>query len=334
MQNEDEKKIDMVGDLKVRSEDIGFDADQMIACPRCGKSNPPNRTRCFYCSAEIESTFAGSGPIKLNLRRLEGWENGYNVILRTPAENVDVTEVARLFGGEPDHVEKLLAAESAVPLARLESERDAAIAEEFLKNLGLNVCVVSDIDLKIGKPNVRLRSVEFLPEGITATAFNTSEKRSFTAGEITSIVTGVLIESKIASVEKGRKKGERKTISETATASDDVLIDIYDASGEQGWRIQAMGFDFSGLGKDKGLLASENIGLLIDRIKQHFPAARFVDDYRGIMNSISTVWEPESRTDFGGLKKTGVWSSGFENVVRTSNLEQFSKYSRLQRILQ
>ncbi len=112
-----------------------------------------------------------------------------------------------------------------------------------------------------------------------------------------------------------------------------MLIDIYSADTEQGWRITTKGFDFSTLGKEKTLLAADNVRLLLERVKHFAPNALVADEYPELIGLLDEVWEIERRTDFGGLKRTGVWRAGFAKVARTSNLEQFGRYSRLQRIL-
>ena len=45
---------------------------------------------------------------------------------------------------------------------------------------------------------------------------------------------------------------------------------------------------------------------------------------------LGTVWEIESRNDPQRPKAFGVWQVEFGTVASTSNLNQFTKYSRLQ----
>ncbi|NOT47915.1 MAG: hypothetical protein HOP17_09245, partial [Acidobacteria bacterium] len=122
-------------------------------------------------------------------------------------------------------------------------------------------------------------------------------------------------------------------ILETATSTDDLVVDLYGSADEQGWRIMAKGFDFSGLGSEKALLAGDNMTRLLGKIRTFASAAKFVDEYGQVAGALSAVWEVDRRKDFEGLNRIGIWKSGFSSVVSTSNLEQFSKYSRLQRVL-
>lgn len=318
--------------MKIQSENIAFDPDELIVCPECRKPNPPNRTACLYCAAKLELPAGREGSVKLSFRPLENWENGFNIVYIPPAEKADVVSIARYLRSEPELMERMLSSKFPFPLARLESEADAGLAVKHLGDLGVTTRIISDIDLKIGKPNIRLRSVEFLGDAVQLTLFNTGERILISREQISLIVYGRIVESRTESVEK-RKKAERKVMSETATSSDDQLIDVYSAGSGPGWRITTKGFDFSPLGREKGLFAAENIQTLLDKLTAFAPSAIFIDEYVSQMGVLTSVWDVERRTDFDGLKRTGVWKAGFANVVRTSNVEQFTKYSRLQRIL-
>jgi len=318
--------------MRIQSENIAFDSDDLIACGKCKKPNPPNRGTCLYCAAALEIPDGRNGLLKLNLRTLENWENGFNIVFLPPCGRADTTAIGRYLKIEPEHVAEMLTVKAPFPLARIESGSDAETASKHLETLGVKTCVVNDVDLKVGRPNHRLRSVEFEGDAIYLSLFNTNERRAVKSSDVSLIVVGRVIDSKTEAVEK-RKKDERKVLSETATSSDDLLIDLYAAGEETGFRISTRGFDFSTLGDEKRLLAVENVELLLNRIRNSAAAAKFVDDYSEVMTALSLVWDLDRRTDFEGLKRTGVWKSGFANVHRTSNLEQFTKYSRLQRRL-
>ncbi|MGD9564302.1 MAG: hypothetical protein AB7F88_19135 [Pyrinomonadaceae bacterium] len=318
--------------MKIQSENIAFDSDQLITCPKCGKSNPPNRLNCLYCGGAIEIPDELRAEVKPNLRKLEAWENGFNVVMISRDETVDAVGAARYLGLDAGIFEEMLAANDPFPLARIESEMEAGLAVTKLSTLGIVSTVVSDIDLKIGKPNIRLRSIGFSDGDLLFTTFNTGEQFEIPGSEILLVVVGRIVESRLESVEKG-KKDKRKVLAETSASSDEVLIDIYAAGHEQGWRVATMGFDFSTLGKEKRLLAVENIQVLFEKLRSFASSAAIAEEYPNLINQLSEVWDIERRTDFGGIKRTGVMRSGFSTVARTSNLEQFTRYSRLQRIL-
>jgi len=318
--------------MKIQSENIAFDAGDLLDCNKCGRQNPPNRGNCLYCTAALEIPDTIAGQVKLNLRPLENWENGFNVVLIPPAELPNIDAVGKYLKYGPEQVGRMLEAHAPFPLARLGSETDAEAAVKVLAELGLNCRVISDVDLKVGRPNKRLRSTGFNDGRLFLTDFNTGELQKFESAEIILIVTGRIVDSKTEAVEK-RKKSERKVVSESATNTDDLIIDIYTAHNDTGFRISTRGFDFSGLGSEKRLLSVENIALLLAKLRVFARAAKVVDDYNGIMSALSSVWDIDRRTDFEGLKRLDIWNSGYSSVVRTTNLEQFTKYSRLQRLL-
>lgn len=327
---QDENKLS--DGTKIRSEDIGFDASEMAVCPKCGKSNPPNRTNCFYCAAEFDVSGADAKSLKIDLHPLENWENGSNVVFVPPAQAADISTAALYLKQDRDVVEKLLSASSPLPIARLASAAHAELARSALADAGVPTTIVSDIDLKIGKPNVRLRSVVFEDSLTEFAAFNTGERIRIGYDEIALIVVGKLVESRSESIEKGRK-GKRKVISGSDTAADEAVVDVYANMDGPGWRILTKGFDFSGLGERKELIAAENIRLLTEELAARSADAKVIKEYGEMRTALSSIWAEESHRDFEGMKRTGIWRAGFSSVVTTSNLDQFSRYSRLQRIL-
>lgn len=326
MQND--RDDEYVGGMKVRSEDVGFRADEMIECPKCAKPNAPTRANCFYCAQPISAAVHSGEFLKLNLRQLENWENGFNVVAAGPAA---VKEgVSGLFGRP---IDGLLTFDSFAPLARLESAEDAAAAKTYLEGIGLNVYVVSDVALKSGRPNIRVRSMTFLEDSIAAIPFNAGEAMTLTQDDIALVVSGRITESRSETFEKGRKKAARKVVDETLASNEMFVLDIYGRDDEQGWRVLSKGFDFSCLGGDKTMIVEENFTLLNERINRFAPKAKFDDSYNKLSDELSAVWDLERHRDSEGLKRTGLWQSRYASVVRTSNMEQFSRYSRLQRIL-
>ena len=249
-----------------------------------------------------------------------------------PAKDPDIAGISSYLAIDPDILRQILAAACPIPLARIESDSEASLAVRQLENLGVNALVIGDELLRAEKLPTRLRSIEFRSETIIASAFNTGEKIGITADDLVLIVPGVLTESRREAVEK-RKKKEVKVLRETETANDEKLIDIYIADERFGFRIPSNGFDFSCLGAQKGLLAGANMDVLEERLAGFASNAKVIDEYRAAISVLGSVWELDREKDFQGLTKTGIGRSGFANVARTSNLTQFTKYSRLQREL-
>lgn len=327
------KSGEVVGGIRVRSEEIGFAADELITCTACGKANPPNRANCIYCGGGLVGFSLGDGPPRLDLRKLESWELGHNVILIEAPDETGANAVSEVIASNGETVLGLFQAKAPVPIARLASMGDAEIAKEYLAGHGVRTTVIPDHLFKSFDPPQRLRRMAFDSDRVTLTLFNTCEVRVFRPDDIQLIVRGTMIESRHESIEKKKRNREKNVLSESLTRGEEVLIDIYSADESVSFRIRSTGFDFSGLGAAMGSLAAENINRMFELLVGFSLRAKVVDEYDRISSALSTVWDHETRKDFDGLKKAGIWKTGSTKVIKTDNLEQFSKYSRLQRIL-
>lgn len=326
---------DPLKNMPIQSESIAFKPEDMILCRKCGKSNPPTRFNCFYCAAELEISATGAHQPKLNLRKLESWEKGFNLIYfpeLTAHSDPDLASIERFLSVEREVLQNVLRLAKPLPLVRLESHQQAETAVQNLSRFGLSCLIVSDESLRAEKLPVRLRGMEFRDKSLVLTSFNKGEKNEVAAQDVLMIVTGALFESKTESVEK-RKKKELKVLHEMQTSSDEVLIDLYCSSDTDGYRIPGKGFDFSCLGTEKGLLAVENMRKLTSRLRDFAPDAVFVDDYVANRVVLDTVWEIDQRKDSLGLRRSGFGKTDFGKIVSSNNLQQFTKYSRLQRHL-
>ena len=316
----------------VQTEDIAFKPEEMISCGKCARTNPPNRLKCFYCGAKLEMTAEQAANIKPNLRKLENWEKGYNLIYAlTPNDGIgfDLTETAKTLNLQNEDLQKIIQAKKTLPIMRVESENEAQIIAKKLSERGFKISIVSDEALAAEKLPTRLRSLEYDDDKIILIFFNTDEIAEIKREDLVLIVSGAIYERKTESIEK-RKKGESKILDTTQTASDDILIDIYSRENSNGYRILAKGFDFSCLETEKGILAVENLKKLAAKLCEFAPDAKFVGDYLSVREVLGYVWEIEHRKDSQGLKRHSFGKFDFSNLATSSNLQQFTKYSRLQ----
>lgn len=320
-------------DPSFQSENIAFARASMLTCGSCSRSNPPNRLKCLYCGRGLEIPTHLAGPIHPDLRKLESWERGVNIIFRGISEVESVDKAAAILSLAREDLLKVVEAGEGIPVARVESEREAQLVIERLEKLGFQCSPVSDHALALDRSNIRVNGFELLPEQFGVRDFNTSEITRFAAYEIALIVEGVISKTKIDSIEKRRIRGESKLLDQSMIAADDPILDIYPANADVGFRVFPMGFDFSCLGDQKSLLARENWGRLVDMLKASLPNARFDDSFRRIRDSLAIVWPIEVRNETKGMIQTGFGKREFGSVSTTSNLEQFNRYSRLQRHL-
>jgi hypothetical protein len=333
-----EKKADEIHDddrlknLPVQTENLAFKPEEMIACGACRRTNPPNRLKCFYCGAELEIGELQTKNIKPNLRKLEIWEKGYNLIYQPDAKDfskTDLAEIAKLVNLESEILEKICKLKTALPIARIESEKEAEIVQKRLKEFGFETSVLSDEKLSAKNPPKRLRGLEFWDDKLILIFFNTDEIAEIALADLILIVTGAIFERRTESVEK-RKKGENKLLKATETSSDEMLFDIYARENPEGFRIFAKGFDFSCLEAEKEILAKDNLRKLTEKLKSVAPNARLVENYLTVRESLGSVWVTDEINDSKGLTRQSFGKFNLENITTISNWTQFNKFSRLQ----
>ncbi len=327
---------DWLKDLPLQTENPAFAPDEMINCEQCRRANPPTRSKCLYCGAQMEFSERQSRFLKPNLRQMETWEKGFNLIFVGDSEILDSSkfeEAALLLKTEKDFLPQIVEAKKPLPVARVETEKEAEIVQNRLLELGVETKIIRDEDLKIEKPARRLRAMDFWEDKLVLILFNVDEIREIDWLDVNLIVTGAIFERKVETTETRRKKGESKLLEASETASDELLIDVYSRQDEIGCRIERKGFDFFCLGAEKSLLAAENIRRLVGTLAEKAPNAKVVEDYLQIRGSLANVWQVEEKTDSQGLKRESFGSFNLGNITTVSNSAQFTKYSRLRRQL-
>jgi hypothetical protein len=318
-------------DLPAQTQLEGFKPDEMIACSKCQRLSAPNRLRCFYCNGELPVT--ETKFIKPNLRQLESWEKGFNLIYLPDSSNFagdKLSAVASFLRFEPEDLQGILSSRKPLPLARLESETEAQVVAQNLKEFGVETLVLSDEKLKIEMNPRRLRGMEFFDDKLVLILFSWDEIAEIARQELRLIVSGAIFVRKIESTERHQRKGENKILNTAEVSSDEFLIDIYSDDDSIGYRIETKGFDFSCLGSEKQLLAKENIKTLVEKLRAFAPDAKVNEDYRQIRAALNSVWELEQKKDSKGVQKKGFGKVTLESITIVDNLSQFTKYSRLQ----
>lgn len=317
-------------DPQIQTENIAFAPTEMAACTICKRPNPPTRTNCIYCGEELEKSSHRADLSRYPGRVLEQWENGYNLIIIEKFGEIETANLVQILSLDKDELSLILNLDCSLPLKRVESEAEAASIKTILGESGLKCIVVSDVDLAVEKPPTRLSAVKLLANRIILHEFNSGRELELESDKLALIVTGVISKSRIDSVEKRRRSADSVVLQESATVSDDSVVDLYFRGNEYGFRIRPIGFDFSSLGDDMGMLVRENLEKLISRLKHFGPNAVIVDNYPAVRFALGKIWEVEARTELLGMKKVGVGKSGFGSAITTNNLQQFTKYSRLQ----
>ncbi len=333
---QDEQFDEWLKNLPTQTENPAFGAAEMINCGACARLNPPNRLNCLYCGAELDISERQIQNIQPNLRKLEAWERGFNLIFEPDSSNqnaADFSNAARLLKVESAFLKQIAENGKPLPLARVESEKEAEILKTNLAAFHIKTRVISDETLAAEKSPRRLRGIEFDADKIVFILFNQSEIVEIDNADLLLIVSGAIFERKIEATEKRDKKGESKILDSRETASDESLLDVYSRADKNGFRIWAKGFDFSGLEAEKGMLVSDNLKKLVAKIQSVEPHTKFVNDYVKNRELLADVWEVEQRSDSKGWKRESFGKFNLGNVTTINNLMQFTKYSRLQREL-
>lgn len=322
---------DVATELEVKS----FKPEEMISCPRCARTSPPTRLKCFYCGADLPITETQAQSISPQLRKLESWEKGFNLILLPREKEIDdenFAVVKKATQLETEDLRKMLEAKTALPLARAESRTEIQIIQKKIAEAGYESLIVSDENLRPETPVRRLRRIELETDKLILVLFNSDEVVEMPREDLALIVVGASFERRVESTER-RKKRVNKVLETMETTADEILVDFYAKDDSVGYRINSRGFDFSGLENEKGILARENMQKLVGKLRLFAPAATFVENYLIIREILGKVWEVEQKKDSRGLQRKSFGRFELGNVTTTGNLAQFTKYSRLQRHL-
>lgn len=311
----------------------GFSHEQMVRCDECLRANAPTRVNCLYCGYALPVTEEAASLAKPSLRPLESWEQGYNsVVLRAPNSKPNdeiVNQVAALLRLEPQAIERVLAANCALPLARTATSAEAALIERRLNDLGLETITVPDLDLQVdSSPPCRLRRLELRPEDLVAYQVLSAVGLPIQWEELSLLVVGRLFVKQVELRERKSRKPEKEITYSSETAADEAVVDIYSSAREVSWRISAGNFDFSCLGESKSLLAGENFPRLIEWLRERAANAAVNDSYQAVRHCLDLVWPAPKRTESAGLKLKGS-RYGTAEIITASSEPQFTRYSRL-----
>ena len=318
-------------DLPNEPEIQRFDSDAMIHCEKCGRKSPPTRLKCLYCGTNLTVSAEQAEFLKPSLRKMDEWEKGFNIILKPGNSLENENEIAGLIHLEVDDLRKITAAGIELPLARSETLIEAEFLAKKLGEFGLASRIVGDEILDSEKPPRRIRGLEFRENSLLMILVNTNETSEIAFSDLKLIVVGAAFDKTIEEVEKVKKKDEGKKLGATEISSDEILVDIYGKDDSFGWRIGSKGFDFSCLGTDKGLFAKDNMPKIIDRLKSLSAEIEFDEDYLKFREELGKVWSVSQTTDSGGFQRSGLLGFKRSSVTKVTNVNQFTRYSRLRR---
>lgn len=320
-----------LGGIPLRSEEIGYSESELTKCPKCLRPNSPDRFECIYCGSVLGDR---EKDITIDRTAPEAWENGSDLILiNAGGSESSIAAAAKIIGLPQEVVADIVNARRPLPLTRLKDRASAEAISELLSEHAFDVKLVEDAEMRPTENPRRIRGVEFSDGEITFTDFNTHEKITVEVSDIELIVSGKLMTTRVESTEKIARKKEPKLIDRAELSTDTLLLDIYVRGDAKGARIISTGFDFSCLGESKAMFAAENMLLLTEKIRSLAGAEKYVGDYDECRNVLNAVWPVTTRRDSKGMRRSILKGSSVESVATSDNLEQFTRFSRLNRIL-
>jgi hypothetical protein len=332
----DNENIPFLGPVEP-SEPQGFSAEQMIRCEECLRANPPTRITCLYCVAPLPLTEASTRLRKPVLRPPEKHQLGYNTILlpqdQVPSQEI-CAEAAELLKLSVENLHEILASGTPLPVARTASREEAELVFNRMQDLGLSCLSLCDQELGLTDNAVkRVKSMAFADEYLTIQLAGATEETVVAWTDIILILTARLIETKVEISERITRKPEKEILDASEFFRDEAVIDFYTAAHSWTWRVTANGFDFSCLGKEKALIASENFNRLQRLISSRSVNATIDESYQRLRNVLELAWatQPDIQSSGWRRERPGKLSVGM--ATTRSNETQFTRYSRLRHYL-
>jgi hypothetical protein len=340
---DEEKDFLLPDDLSATPAPRGFPAGQMVACEECLRANPPTRMRCLYCGVPLPSTETTAALRRPVLRPLEEWERGFNVVLLPRAAKEisaqSLGEACDLLRLERTHLQELVSANCALPLALVRSAEEADLITERLGALGFSVETFPDEALAPATQTPRrIRALDVAhPSHVVGRTSVEDAGCAIAWTEVALLVVGRIYTRRIELEERPERFKARNEIKEARElASDEAVLDIHtfaDDGDRASWRIMADGFDYSCLGERKTLLARDNFVTLVKLLRERATAHAFDEDYGRVRQLLSAAWPPQEHTQSRGLRRERPGKFNTEALTIVSNETQFTRYSRLRRLL-
>jgi hypothetical protein len=223
-----------------------------------------------------------------------------------------------------------------MPVARTASREEAELVSARLRDLGLDCLTLSDEDLGLSFSDnavKRVRSMTFDDERVTIYQAGAAEVTEAVWADIVLIVRGRLFETRLEIKERKTGKTENEILDTSEFFRDETVIDFYTASHASTWRVSAGGFDFSCLGREKALVANENIGRLQRLIVGKAVNAHVDDSYARMRNLLELAWSTQPETQSSGWRRERPGKLSVGMATTRSNEIQFTRYSRLRCLL-
>ena len=331
----DNENMPFLDDASLVPERQGFAPNEMVRCDVCLRSNPPTRANCLYCAAALPAAKRIIEQPSVVLKPIADSILGFNCILISHDANsaTNISNAAQLLNISSAELEKIIVAEVPLPLARTNTSAEAELIVKQLSSLGFEVKIVSDAELGSVESDVRsIRAATISESGMTLKQIGGSEGVHVAWSEIVLIVSGRLLSKRVESAEQKHRRGEVEVLEAAEFFTDEMVVDLYIKARAESFRIVATKFDFSSL-PGRGLLTAENFGKLLNLIRTNANEARYDDSYLRVRQNLDLVWHAEQRKGSAGWRRDRPGKYALEAITESSNVNQFTRYSRLRYLL-
>jgi hypothetical protein len=272
------------------------------------------------------------------LRQPEKHELGYNNILlpvQSDMTRESVSEAAALLKLSTENVEQLMSQNVPMPVARTASREEAELVTLRLRDLGLNCVTVSDEELGLASADSvlkRVRGMKFDGERVLI-SHSATEETNVSWSDVILILPARLVETRVEIKERMTRKPEKEILDTSEYFRDEAVIDFYTAADSFTWRVNATGFDFSCLGREKALVANKNITTLQRLLVEKSVNAQFDDSYHRMRNLLDLAWGTQQEMQSSGWRRERPGKLSVAMATTKSNERQFTRYSRLRHYL-
>jgi len=308
-----------------------FAASELVHCGACSRANSPTRGSCMYCGTALEITRLNAfAPAPAETEATA--DVCFHVVAVPPAQidEAALGQLAALLNIKPSELRSLFVHAPAAPVLAVNSEKQARLAAEKLREHGIGTRVISDGEIDIFNPPLAVSRLEIRDAEVIGRFGQGKHAVAASWDEIRLVVSGRLY-FETREIEQKRSRA-KQLIDEREILTDEAVLDIYPRTENRGWRIRADNFDFSCLGAAKRLTAFENFTALKSLLSEHAMTAVFDDSYLRVRRALDSVWpsEPNALTKDSRRNAFGNFDS---SVTSTNNEFQFTRYSRLLRQL-
>jgi hypothetical protein len=307
-----------------------FKPDQMVRCDACLRVNPPTRVGCLYCGSSLPLQPSAIVLQKPAFQPLEKWEQGYNNILLPSPANLSKSclgETADFLRLEKEDLQRIVASEIPLPLARSGSKEEAELIQQRLKTEQMTSLIVADGSLGL-EPPLKLRALELRDEGLDAYQSPQAPPLKLLWDDFVLMVSGRITRKRVELTEE-RKRSENRVLEADQFFADENVVDLYTNHENVPYRISSGSFDFSCLAEKKRLVSAENMSILIGVIREHVSAIVYDQTYNSARKALEPVWRSEQQNESTGWRRGRPGKYSISSVMETSNESQFSRYSRL-----